>query len=133
MNNSFYKKNIIVTGGNSGSGLAISKKFLNLGSNVIRIDKVFDKKIGSSDFIFNLEKYGGFGLGMGVEGAALASVVSQTIVFTIFVYMLFWREHAYISFDLRNFNFSTDLMKEKKVAQDDLNTVHYRRDLDSLG
>ena len=63
-------------------------------------------------FIFNLEKYGGFGLGMGVEGAALASVVSQTIVFTIFVYMLFWREHAYISFNLRNFNFSTDLMKE---------------------
>ena len=63
-------------------------------------------------FIFNLEKYGGFGLGMGVEGAALASVVSQTIVFTIFVYMLFWREHAYISFDLRNFNFSTGLMKE---------------------
>ena len=63
-------------------------------------------------FIFNLERYGGFGLGMGVEGAALASVVSQTIVFTIFVYMLFWREHAYISFDLRNFNFSTGLMKE---------------------
>ena len=63
-------------------------------------------------FIFNLEKYGGFGLGMGVEGAALASVVSQTIVFTIFVYMLFWREHAYIIFNLRNFNFSTDLMKE---------------------
>ena len=63
-------------------------------------------------FIFNLERYGGFGLGMGVEGAALASVVSQTIVFTIFVYMLFWREHAYISFDLRNFNFSTNLMKE---------------------
>ena len=63
-------------------------------------------------FIFNLERYGGFGLGMGVEGAALASVVSQTIVFTIFIYMLFWREHAYISFDLRNFNFSTKLMKE---------------------
>ena len=63
-------------------------------------------------FIFNLERYGGFGLGMGVEGAALASVVSQTIVFTIFVYMLFWREHAYIRFDLRNFNFSTGLMKE---------------------
>ncbi len=63
-------------------------------------------------FIFNLERYGGFGLGMGVEGAALASVVSQTIVFTIFIYMLFWREHAYISFDLRNFIFSTKLMKE---------------------
>ena len=45
-------------------------------------------------FIFNLERYGGFGLGMGVEGAALASVVSQTLVFSIFVYTLFWKDHA---------------------------------------
>ena len=58
-------------------------------------------------FIFELEDYGGIGLGMGVEGAALASVVSQIIVFSIFVYMLFWEEHSYISFDLKNFNFST--------------------------
>ena len=36
-------------------------------------------------FIFNLERYGGFGLGMGVEGAAAASVVSQMIVFSIFI------------------------------------------------
>ena len=26
-----------------------------------------------------------------------------------------------------------DLMKEQKVSQDYVNTVHYRRDLDSLG
>ena len=26
-----------------------------------------------------------------------------------------------------------DLMREQKVLQDDVNTVHYRRDLDSLG
>ena len=26
-----------------------------------------------------------------------------------------------------------DLMKEQKVLQDDVNTVHHRRDLDSLG
>ena len=26
-----------------------------------------------------------------------------------------------------------DLMREQKVPQDDVNTVHYRRDLDSLG
>ena len=63
-------------------------------------------------FIFNLEEYGGFGLGMGVEGAAAATVVSQIVVFSIFVYMLFWRDHAYISFNLRNFEFSTELMKE---------------------
>ena len=63
-------------------------------------------------FIFNLERYGGFGLGLGVEGAAAATVVSQIVVFSIFVYMLFWKDHAYISFDLRNFTFSTGLMKE---------------------
>ena len=27
----------------------------------------------------------------------------------------------------------TDLMREKKVPHDDSNTVHHRRDLDSLG
>ena len=27
----------------------------------------------------------------------------------------------------------TDLMREQKVLQDDRNTVHHRRDLDSLG
>ena len=26
-----------------------------------------------------------------------------------------------------------DLMREQRVSKDDINTVHYRRDLDSLG
>ena len=33
----------------------------------------------------------------------------------------------------KDFQNITDLMREKKVPQDDSNTVHYRRDLDSLG
>ena len=45
-------------------------------------------------FIFDLEDYGNFGLGMGVKGAALATVVSQLSVFLIFIYMLFVKEHA---------------------------------------
>ena len=57
MKNYFFKKNIIVTGGNSGCGLAISDTFLKFQSNVIRIDKKFDNKIGSLDLIFDLEKY----------------------------------------------------------------------------
>ena len=36
-------------------------------------------------FIFDLDEYGGFGLDMGVKGAAAASVVSQMIVFFIFI------------------------------------------------
>ena len=39
-------------------------------------------------FIFDLDEYGGFGLDMGVRGAAAASVVSQMIVFFIFKHQL---------------------------------------------
>ena len=46
-------------------------------------------------FIFELENYGGIGFGLGIKGAALATVVCQTIVFLIFVYMLFVKKHAY--------------------------------------
>ena len=54
-------------------------------------------------FIFTLEDYGNFGLGMGVKGAAMATVISQLIVFIIFIYMLFVKEHAYITFNLKDF------------------------------
>ena len=33
----------------------------------------------------------------------------------------------------KDFPTIADLMREQKVSQDDENTVHYRRDLDSLG
>ena len=33
----------------------------------------------------------------------------------------------------KDFPTIADLMKEQKVPQDDANTVHHRRDLDSLG
>ena len=33
----------------------------------------------------------------------------------------------------KDFSTIKDLLREKKVTQDDSNTVHYRRDLDSLG
>ena len=54
-------------------------------------------------FIFTLEDYGNFGFGMGVKGAAMATVVSQLVVFIIFIYMLFVKEHAYITFNLKDF------------------------------
>ena len=54
-------------------------------------------------FIFELEHYGGFGLGLGVKGAALATVISQLIGFLIFVFMLFIKKHAYVTFTLNDF------------------------------
>ena len=67
-------------------------------------------------FIFDLDEYGGFGLDMGVKGAAAASVVSQMIVFFIFIFMLIFKDHAYITFDMQNFTFSKDVMKEILVV-----------------
>ena len=55
-------------------------------------------------FIFNLDNYGGIGFGMGIKGAAAATVISQSIVFFIFVYMLFIKDHAYITFRLKDFS-----------------------------
>jgi len=52
------KKVIIITGGNSGIGLTISKYFTNYGAEVIRIDKKFSNKINnksSKNNISNLD------------------------------------------------------------------------------
>jgi len=35
--------------------------------------------------------------------------------------------------NVKDFPTIADLMKEQKVSQDDVNSVHHRRDLDSLG
>jgi putative MATE family efflux protein len=55
-------------------------------------------------FIFTLE--------FGVGGAAMASAISQLIVFLIFVYMLFIKEHAYIKFRMRDFSPSMFIVKD---------------------
>ena len=51
---SIKNKKIIVTGGNRGNGLAISKGLIDNGALVIRVDKSFDDQIGSHDFICDL-------------------------------------------------------------------------------
>ena len=52
------------------------------------------------DPIFN------FTLGFGVAGAAWATTISQLIVFVIFIFMLFVKDHAYVKFQLRDFSLS---------------------------
>ena len=53
-----------------------------------------------------------FTLGFGVPGAAGATVISQIIVFIVFVYMLFVKEHSYITFRLKDFKPSSFIMKD---------------------
>ena len=47
-----------------------------------------------------------FTLGFGVAGAAWATTISQLIVFVIFIFMLFVKDHAYVKFELRDFSLS---------------------------
>ena len=63
-------------------------------------------------FIFNLDNYGGIGFGMGIKGAAAATVISQCVVFCVFIYMLFIKEHAYITFRLRDFSPSRFILRD---------------------
>jgi putative MATE family efflux protein len=53
-----------------------------------------------------------FTLGLGVRGAAVATVISQAVVFLVFVYMLFIKEHAYITFRMRDFSFSFRIVRD---------------------
>ncbi|MDP6455933.1 MAG: MATE family efflux transporter [Candidatus Marinimicrobia bacterium] len=53
-----------------------------------------------------------FGFGLGVQGAALATVVSQACVALVFVYLLFVKKHAYVTFAMRDFKFSGDILRK---------------------
>jgi len=61
-------------------------------------------------FIFELDSFGGIGFGLGIAGAAMATVISQVVVFLVFIVMLFFKDHSYISFNLNDFTFSTDIL-----------------------
>ena len=47
-----------------------------------------------------------FTLDLGVAGAAWATNISQLVVFLIFVYMLFVKNHTYVQFKLKDFSLS---------------------------
>ncbi len=47
-----------------------------------------------------------FGFDMGVSGAALATVISQALGCAVFAYMLFTKDHAYVTFNAKDFQLS---------------------------
>ena len=53
-----------------------------------------------------------FTLDFGVAGAAWASTISQIIVFIIFVFMLFVKEHSYVRFKMRDFKPSQFIIQD---------------------
>ncbi len=53
-----------------------------------------------------------FTFNLGVQGAALATILSQFLVMILFINYLFHREKSYIQFRFRQFSFSMPLLKE---------------------
>ncbi len=53
-----------------------------------------------------------FSFDMGVQGAALATVMSQGLVAVIFAYLMLVKKHSYITFSLKDFSFSREILKK---------------------
>ncbi|MBC8213120.1 MAG: MATE family efflux transporter [Candidatus Marinimicrobia bacterium] len=53
-----------------------------------------------------------FYFNMGVKGAAIATVTSQALVTSIFIFALLIKDHAYLSFSLRDFSFRFSILKK---------------------
>ena len=51
-----------------------------------------------------------FGFDMGVSGAALATVISQALGCAVFAYMLFAKDHAYVTFNAKDFQLSGSIL-----------------------
>lgn len=51
-----------------------------------------------------------FVLDQGVRGAAIATAVSQVVVFLVFVYMLVVKRSSYVNFELRNFRYQPAIL-----------------------
>ncbi len=51
-----------------------------------------------------------FVLDYGVKGAAIATMISQVVVFFIFIYMLIVKKHSYIQFKMKDFSYSKSII-----------------------
>ena len=47
-----------------------------------------------------------------IKGAAIATVISQITVFVVFCYLMLFKNHNYISMNLKNFNFNINIFKQ---------------------
>ena len=45
-----------------------------------------------------------------IKGAALATVISQMVVFIIFIYLMIFKNHSYISLNLKNFRYNSNIL-----------------------
>jgi len=75
-------------------------------------DNVFPMKVLGIGTILNIVLDYPFIKYYGIKGAAAATIISQGLVFAIFVYYLIIKHHSYITFQLQNFKFNSKILSD---------------------
>ena len=75
-------------------------------------DNVFPMKVLGVGTILNIVLDPFFIKFYGIKGAATATIISQGLVFVIFVYYLIFKHHSYITFKLQDFKFNSKILSE---------------------
>ena len=75
-------------------------------------DNVFPMKVLAVGTVLNIVLDPFFIKYYGIKGAALATVISQGLVFAIFVYYLIFKHHSYIIFKLQDFKFNANILSD---------------------
>ena len=75
-------------------------------------DNVFPMKVLGIGTILNIVLDYPFIKYYGIKGAAVATIISQGLVFAIFVYYLIVKHHSYITFQLHNFKFNSKILSD---------------------
>ena len=105
--------------------VALNYFYIIAGGSIFMVLAIFFRSIlsGEGDMIFPM-KVLGFGTVLNIildpifiyyyqiAGAAIATVISQIVVTLIYIYVLLFRQHSYITFNLRTFMFNMKIIKD---------------------
>ena len=75
-------------------------------------DNVFPMKVLGVGTVLNIVLDPFFIKYYGIKGAAVATIISQGLVFAIFVYYLIFKHHSYITFKLQDFKFNANILSD---------------------
>jgi len=75
-------------------------------------DNVFPMKVLGVGTVLNIVLDPLFIKYYGIKGAAAATIISQGVVFAIFVYYLIFKHHSYITFKLQDFKFNSNILSD---------------------
>ena len=121
----FGEKLLVLQGADEATViLALDYFYILTGGSIFMVLSVFFRSIlsGEGDMMFPMKVLGaGTVLNIildpifidyyQIAGAAIATVISQALVTFVFIYALLFRQHSYVTFNLKDFTFSFAILK----------------------